>query len=150
MLRRLWYNLSRRIFLFLNERRERRKRLEAQWLVESVNEKWRLTVPAFEAPFINANEYLNSLSEERLYQYLNAVDNFVKSDACDVEFDNISLYFEKELALRSQNDVERAAYRATLIFIRDFKKRLIGLSQRLDQIEKRGTSLPLKEQIKNI
>jgi hypothetical protein len=137
------------LWLWLRELKFRWRKRRDVWYNEYVQQKWEETLPAFAAPFTNSDQYLSSLEEPKLYQYLSGIAEFVKTEAYEVELESVMLRIEKELALRSQSDTERAGYRSALIFLRDFKKRLLFLANKFNELDReKGRSL--SEQIKNI
>jgi len=135
--------------LWKEEQKRHWKEQKETWHLDSVQQKWLETVPAFAAPFRNADEFMATMEEPALYKYLSGINDFIGTDAFEVEFESVMLRLEKELSLRSQSDVERAGYRSALLFLREFKKRLTFLGNKFNELD-RDKGRAIKEQMKNL
>lgn len=100
------------------------------WLIK---ELFKIYYPHYFYPFETANDrYMKMAKEERLI-YVASIDTWLKSKAFKSEHEEIIRSFYSKLALESNDEITTAAYRITLIFMRDYEKRLKQFSKLIDK-----------------
>jgi hypothetical protein len=98
--------------------------LKSRLMIWTINQLFKTYFGTFYYPFESANEKLMRMKDEERLIYMNSVYNFVESKAYRILFQEVIRTFYSELALKPENEIQRATYRMALVFIRDFQKHL--------------------------
>lgn len=94
-------------------------------------------------PFKSSDEILRSKDDGHRAFYYEKAKSLTENDVLQQEIQEWKRNLYAKLALQSMTDVERTAYRATLIAIVDFEKRFTSLAALVHK-------LPLKRTVDNL
>lgn len=97
------------------------------------SELFKLYYPHYFYPFETANDRYMKMTKEDKLVYAASVDVWVRSKAFKSEHEEMVRAFYQKLALESNDEVLTAAYRMTLIFMRDYEKRLLQFSKLMNK-----------------
>lgn len=96
-----------------------------QWVVEQV---FMREFEAYNMPFQRMDERIIGMSESERAEYLIGARTWIDNKTFNAEIDEAMRRFYSELALKSGNVAEVQAYRLTIKFMKDFKKRAAFLA----------------------
>jgi len=96
-----------------------------QWVVEQV---FMREFEAYNMPFQRIDERIMRMSEGERAEYLIGARTWIENKTFNAEIDEAMRKFYAELALKSGNVAEVQAYRLTIKFMKDFKKRAAFLA----------------------
>ena len=88
----------------------------------------------YKHPFVSADQILASKDDGYRAMYYEGAKKLVEDEVLKQELMELKRSFYAKLALQSMTDTDRTAYRATLICINDFEKRLQSLAAMVKQI----------------
>lgn len=89
---------------------------------------------AYQYPFSSADKILASKDDGYRAMYYEGAKKLVEDEVLNQELTELKRNLYAKLALQSMTDVERTAYRTTLIALVDFEKRLQSLAAMVKQI----------------
>ena len=96
------------------------------WLIK---ELFKLYFPHYFYPFETANERFMKMGKSDKMVYGAQIDMWVKSNAFKSESEELIRSFYSKLALETNDEITIAAYRLSLIFMRDSQRRLEQFSK---------------------
>lgn len=94
-----------------------------------IKELFKFYFPHYFYPFETANERFLSMSKPDKMVYGASINMWVNSKAFKNESEELIRSFYSKLALESNDEIQVAAYRMSLIFMRDSQKRLEQFSK---------------------
>lgn len=103
---------------------------------EVVLQAFKQSFSGYDYPFKSSDDILNGIDEGQRSMYFEQAKTLIENPVLLQEIENWKKTLYAKLALTSMSDVERTAYRATLISIKDdFEKRLYSLANRVKRVE---------------
>lgn len=82
----------------------------------------------YQTVFDSMNDKILNMNDGQRMEHFILARSAMENATLIKEFEEAMRHFYKELALKSKNDMERYAYRLTIKFIRDFRRRLQELA----------------------
>lgn len=94
-----------------------------------IKELFKFYFPHYFYPFETANEKFMKMTKEDKMVYGASIDIWVRSKAFKNESEEVIRSFYSKLALESNDEISVSAYRMSLIFMRDYQRRLEQFSR---------------------
>ena len=96
-----------------------------------IQEQFAKEFALYEFPFEKADDKILKMDEgERKEYFRQAKEDVLESKVWSIEIQELIRVFYQELAIKTTTEVEREAYRLTLIALQKLNARMVGLAQR--------------------
>lgn len=102
----------------------------------AANKIFQVYFKGFYYPFETADEEFLSMEKDEKVIYLSSVYNWVNSTAHKNESRNLIRHIYSELATKPTDQIQIAAYRLSLLFIRDYEKRMSDMANKYKELIK--------------